>query len=83
MMRIVVGVLTGLFMSLYFMYFAYPLMSTEHTLFNNPLLINTTDATVVTSYNLGQGFYTVLPFIPLFVGGFILINYSLLRSSGD
>ena len=70
-------------MSLYFMYFVFPLLSTQHTAFNNPLLINTTDATVVTSYNLGQGFYTALPFIPLLVGGFVIINYSLLREGSD
>lgn len=81
MMRLVVGLITGLLMSLYFMYFAYPLMSSEHTMFNNPLLINTTDSTVVTSFNLGQGFYTVLPFIPVFVGAFVIINYSLKRDT--
>ena len=79
MMRVVVGLITGLLMSLYFMYFVYPLLSSEHTMFNNPLLINTTDSTVVTSYNLGQGFYTVLPFVPILVGAFVLINYSLKR----
>ena len=83
MMRVVVGLITGLFMCLYFMYFAFPLMSTEHTMFTNPLLINTTDATVVTSYNLGQGFYNVLPFIPILVGAFVIINYSLKRDGGD
>jgi hypothetical protein len=66
-------------MALYFMYFVYPLLSSEHAMFNNPLLVNTTDATVVTSYNLGQGFYTVLPFIPIIVGGFVVLNYSLKR----
>ena len=79
MMRIIVGTITGIFMALYFMYFLYPLLSTEHTLFTNPLLINTTDSTVITSYNLGQGFYTVLPWIPILVGSFVLINYSLKR----
>ena len=78
-MRMIVALITGILMSIYFMFFVFPLLSTEHTLFSNPLLINTTDATVVTSYNLGQGFYTVLPFIPILVGGFILFNYALKR----
>jgi len=78
-MRMVVALITGILMSIYFMFFVFPLLSTEHTLFSNPLLINTTDSTVVTSYNLGQGFYTVLPFIPILVGGFILFNYALKR----
>lgn len=79
MMRMVVSLIIGVFMALYFMFFAFPLLSSEHTMFNNPLLVNTTDATVVTSYNLGQGFYTVMPFIPLLVGAFVIINYSLKR----
>ena len=79
MMRLIVSFIIAVFMALYFLYFVYPLLSTEHTLFNNPLLVNTTDATVVTSYNLGQGFYTVMPFIPLLVGAFVIINYSLKR----
>jgi len=81
MMRLIVSFIIAVFMALYFLYFVYPLLSTEHTLFNNPLLVNTTDATVVTSYNLGQGFYTVMPFIPLLVGAFVIINYSLLREN--
>ena len=83
MMRMVVATITGIFMSLYFMYFIIPLISAEHTNFANPLLINSTDPTVVTSFNLGQGFYTVLPFIPILVGGFVIINYSLRRDAGD
>ena len=82
-MRVVVSLITGIFMALYFMYFLYPLLATEHTNFSNPLLINTTDSTVVTSYNLGQGFYTILPWIPILVGGFVLINYSLKREGYD
>jgi len=83
MMRVIVGLLTGILMALYFMYFVFPLLSTEHTAFSNPLLINTTDPVVVTSYNLGQGFYTALPWIPMLVGGFVVINYSLKRDAGD
>jgi len=79
MMRIVIGLILGVAMALYFMYFMYPLLSAEHTYFSNPLLVNVTDPVVITSYNLGQGFYTVLPWIPIFVGGFVLINYSLKR----
>ena len=70
-------------MALYMMYFAIPLMNTEHTAFSNPLLINTTDSTVVTSYALGQGFYTIIPLIPIFVMGFVIINYALKRDAGE
>ena len=82
-MRVIVGLITGILMALYFMYFVFPLLSSEHTAFSNPLLINSSDPTVVTSYNLGQGFYTALPWIPLLVGGFVVINYSLKREGYD
>ena len=83
-MRQVVGTLTGIFMALYFMYFIFPLLSTEHTLFSlQPTLVNTTDTTVVTSYNLGQGFYTAIPLIPLLIGAFVIINFALKRDAGE
>ena len=82
-MRIVVACITGIFMALYFMYFVIPLLSVEHTNFSNPLLINTTDATVVTSYNLGQGFYQIMPVIPLLIGAFVIINVALKRDPGE
>lgn len=82
-MRIVVATITGVLMALYFMYFVIPLLSTEHSNFMNPLLINSTDPTVVTSFNLGQGFYQIMPAIPLLVGAFVIINYALKRDVGD
>ena len=82
-MRQVVSTLTGIFMALYFMYWFIPMVSTTHTNFANPLLINSTDATVVTSFALGQGFYIMIPMIPILVGAFVIINYALKRDSGD
>lgn len=80
-MRVVVGTISGIFMSLYFMYFMFPMISTEHTNFNS--LVNASDPTIATSYTLGSGFYTVLPLIPLLIAGFVIINYSLKRDAGD
>lgn len=68
-------------MALYFMYIAIPLLSTTHSNFN--ILVNATDPTIASSYNLGQGFYTILPLIPLLIAGFVIINYALKRDSGD
>ena len=65
------------------MYFVIPLLSTEHTNFANPLLINSTDPTVVSANTLGQGFYQVMPAIPLLIGAFVIINYALKRDAGD
>lgn len=84
MMRQVVSTLTGILMALYFIYFAVPMIYTEHnSLMTSPLIINSTDPTVVTSFNLGSGFYTILPLIPILVGCFVIINVSLKRDAGD
>ena len=83
MMRMVVATITGIFMSLYFMYFIIPLISAEHTNFANPLLINSTDPTVITSFNLGQGFYQIMPLVPILVGAFIIISVALRRDPGE
>lgn len=81
MMRIVVAILTGIFMSLYFMYFFIPLLSVEHTQFNS--FVNSTDTTIIQSYAFGQGFYTAVPLIPILVAGFIIISYALKRDIGE
>lgn len=81
MMREVVGAITGVFIALYMMYFFIPLLSTEHTQFNQ--VVNVTDPTVITSYNLGGGYYQVIPLIPIIVAVFILINVALKREAGE
>ena len=81
MMRQVAATITGIFMSLYFMYFFYPLLSTTHTNFS--LLVNSTDPTIATSYTMGSGFYQIIPLLPLLIGAFVLINFALKRDAGD
>lgn len=81
MMRVVVGLITGIFMSLYFMYMFIPMLSSSHTNFQ-PLL-NATDPTIAASFNLGAGFYTAGPFIPLLVGSFIIISVALKRGADE
>lgn len=82
-MRQIVSLIIGIVMVLYMMYWMIPLLNSEHTNFANPLLINSTDPTVVTSFALGQGFYTALPLIPILAGVFLLINYALKRDAGE
>ena len=83
MMRIVVSSITGIFIALYMMYFAIPLISTEHTSFANPLLINSTDPTVVTSFALGNGFYQAMPLVPVLIVVFLWISIALKRDTGE
>lgn len=78
-MRYLAGGLFGIAFGLYLMYWMYPLLSTEHTAFNN--LVNASDPVIVNSYNMGQGFYYAIPFIPFLVWGFLLIAYAQKRSA--
>lgn len=80
-MRDVVGAITGIFIALYMMYFFIPLLSTTHTQFSQ--LVNVTDPTIISSYNLGGGFYQVIPVIPIIVAIFILINVALKRNADE
>lgn len=68
-------------MSLYFMYFMYPLLNTTHS--NFAILVNSTDPTIANAYTLGSGFYQVIPLLPLLGGAFILINVALKRDAGE
>ena len=83
MMRQIVGLITGVLMSLYMIYFVVPMLYNEHnTYMVSPYIINSTDPTVVTSFVLGQGFYTVMPLVPVLVGVFVIFNYSLKGEGG-
>lgn len=81
MMRVIVATITGILMSLYFMYFFFPLLAIEHTQFNS--LVNSTDPVISQSYTFGSGFYLVLPLIPILVGGFLIISIALKRDVGE
>ena len=77
MIRQIVGAITGIVLSLMFLYFMLPSMNVEHT--TTQLMFNGTDPNIVTSYAFGSGFYTVLPFVPMIVTAFVLISYALRR----
>jgi len=81
MMRMVVSTLMGVIVSLYLMYYFFPLLQTEKNTL--ALIVNSTDPIIVTSNAMGSGFYTALPFIPIFVGLFIIFAYALKRSIYD
>lgn len=75
MMREVVALIAGIVMAAYLLFFAIPLLTTEKSAMN--AFLNTTDSTISLSQNLGQGFYSALPLIPVFVGVFLIISYAL------
>ena len=81
MIRQIVGAITGVVLSLMFMYFMLPSMVIEHT--QTSLMFNGTDPVIQQSYAFGSGFYTVLPFIPLIVSAFVLMSYALRRGPMD
>lgn len=81
MMRTVAAALTGIFMVLYIMYIFIPLLSTTKT--NFAPLINASDPTIITSNNLGQGFYFIGPLAPILVAVFVIISVALKRSPDE
>lgn len=76
-MREVVSLIVGIVMVLYALYFAIPMLNNERAATVG--FINMTDPTINNSVTLGVGFYDALPFIPIIVGIFLLISYSLRR----
>ena len=80
MMKMVVGLIVGIIMVLYFFYLVYPLFYNESN--SLQIIVNMTDHVVVSSTNLGTGFYNVLPAVPVLAGIFLIINYSLKRDDG-
>ena len=80
-MREIAATLSGIFMVLYIMYFFIPMLSSTHTTFSS--LVNSSDPVIANSYNLGQGFYTVGPLVPIFVSAFIIISAALKRGPDE
>jgi NhaP-type Na+/H+ or K+/H+ antiporter len=81
MMKAVVSTIMGVILSLYLMYYFFPLLQTNQAMLGS--VVNATDPVIVTSNAMGSGFYLVLPFIPIFVGLFILFAYALKRGIYD
>lgn len=81
MMRLVVSTLAGIIVSLYFMFYIFPLIQIERVQTVN--IFNGTDPIISTSYQMGTGFYSIIPFVPILVALFILFAYALRRSQYD
>jgi len=77
-MKMVIGTLMGIILTLYMMYYFYPLLNIGHIQMAS--FFNATDPTISLSYIMGDGILTSLPFIPILVGLFILFAYSLKKS---
>ena len=80
-MRQIVGAIVGIIMVLYFFYLVYPMFYNESNTLPN--IVNMSDPNIVTSTNLGTGFYNALPLIPILGAAFLLINFSLKRGDVD
>lgn len=80
-MKMVVSTIVGLLVCMGFMYFMIPLLATEHT--SAGTIFNATDPQINMSYQLGTGFYNVLPWLAIVCAILLIIAYSLRRDLGD
>lgn len=76
-MREVIGVIGGITIAEFALYFFLPALTLTKA--GESALLNSTDPTIALSQNLGGGFYSVLPFIPIIVGVFLIISFALRR----
>jgi len=76
-MREVVGLVGGIIIALYCLFFIVPMLSITKT--GESALFNSSDSTISLSQNLGQGMYTFIWFVPVIVGVFLIISFSLRR----
>lgn len=80
-MRVIVGAVTGIFVSLYLMYYIFPLLVSTHSNFST--VLNGSDPVIASSFTMGAGFYSLIPFIPVLIGGFIIISMALKNGPDD
>lgn len=76
-MREVVAMIAGIVLAGYILFFALPMLTNEKSAMSS--MLNATDPTISLSQNLGQGFYTALPLVPILVAVFLIIAYALRR----
>lgn len=76
-MREVVSLIGGIVIALYSLFFIVPMLSATKA--GEAPLFNSTDPTISLSQNLGSGIYTIIWFIPIIVGSFLLISFALRR----
>lgn len=78
MMKEIVGLVVGIPMALYSLYFFLPLLSSEHAATQS--FFNQTDPVIAQANDFGQGWFLVLPLAGIFVGAFLFISIALRRS---
>ena len=78
-MRQVISLIGGIILAIYSLYFIVPMLSITKT--GESALFNSSDTTIALSQNLGQGMYTVIWFIPVVVGVFLIISFALRRDA--
>ena len=80
MMREVIGLLGGIIMALYSLFFIVPMLATTKS--GEAPLFNSTDPTIALSNTIGQGFYDAIWFVPVIIGLFLLIAFALKMDIG-
>ena len=81
MMRAIAALFMGVLTALYATLFAIPMLYTAKT--NSLSLFNQTDPVIAQSIAIGNGFYNIIPLVPIFVGIFAIAAISIRREPGE
>lgn len=80
-MRSIIGMIGGVIMAGYVLYYAIPMLSYEKTA--TASIFNATDPTISLAQTMGTGFYSALPLFGVLAAAFLIIAIALRYLPGD
>ena len=81
MMREVIGAIMSCTMGLFLLWFILPMLNITYTLTKQQ--VNSTDPTIQQLFNIGDGVYSIMPFVVLIVVAYLIFAYATRREPFD
>jgi len=81
MMREVIGAIMACVMGLYLLWFILPMLNLTYA--NTKSIVNASDPTMQALFQIGDGVYSIMPFVVFIVIGYLIFAYATRREPFD
>ena len=81
MMREVIGAIMSCVMGLFLLWFILPMLNVTYT--QTKATVNATDPTMQALFSIGDGIYSIMPFVIFIVVGYLIFAYATRREPFD
>lgn len=80
-MREVIGAIMSCVMGLFLLWFILPMLNVTYT--QTKATVNATDPTMQALFSIGDGVYSIMPFVIFIVVGYLIFAYATRREPFD